>query len=454
MSIMKAFFMVTLFLLHLAHRVAASPSPFSPNSGLPSQSPGAHSPAQDDTHALQGRLIAILPKHTGYVFDAAFAPDCQSVATSENNFGKQFRFWNATTGAHLFTVQSQRGAAGAIDITPDGLRVAYGVEIWDIARRRLLHVLPITAEVYTVSFTPDGRSLAVGDHTGRISLWDVNTGKLATGPSVGHSKAVYSLAFSADGRWMVSRSHDRHIYVYDRRTYQRQLTLQTEDDSFAHKVDISADGHRIAYCDGGHIKVCSATTGTQYLAWNGEDGACQGKPHSIAYSPNGRCISSGHIGGAVCVWHAGSGRLLAALNGTQTRIWAVEFCPTGRRLVSAGGWDKTAELWSIDCDDEGPMEDDGAATAASPSNDPPGTGPRCSTQQKLPSTTLPVSLFCPTGPAAVTAKQSAETCHTSPSFVPLHLACGGRTVRCAKSRLFWPVFLDTASVYQPLLLFG
>jgi len=63
------------------------------------------------------------------------------------------------------------------------------------------------AEVNSVAFSPDGKTLASGSHDNTIKLWDVASGT-NTQTLSGHG-GVYSVAFSPDGKMLASGSYDK-----------------------------------------------------------------------------------------------------------------------------------------------------------------------------------------------------------------------------------------------------
>jgi WD40 repeat protein len=69
-------------------------------------------------------------------------------------------------------------------------------------------------EPVSLAVSPDGKTLATGDDTGVVRLWEVATGK-PRGVLKGHQGAVVALAFSADGMRLASGSKDTTALLWD-----------------------------------------------------------------------------------------------------------------------------------------------------------------------------------------------------------------------------------------------
>jgi len=83
--------------------------------------------------------------------------------------------------------------------------------LWDVATRSKSAPLPEDSAVDAVAFSPDHRTLAVGDVNGDLDLWDVvNRQRIAI---VNEGNQVTSLAFSPDGRSLAVGDADSVVGV-------------------------------------------------------------------------------------------------------------------------------------------------------------------------------------------------------------------------------------------------
>ncbi|MFI0504770.1 toll/interleukin-1 receptor domain-containing protein [Streptomyces albogriseolus] len=111
--------------------------------------------------------------------------------------------WNvADPGKRPRTVARTDGYADHAALSPDGSKLASisrdgGVDLWDVASGT--HVLDF-GQAARVTFSPDGKTLAVTDYATRsVSLWNWERGE-RTGSGIVPRAGAFDVAFSHDGR--------------------------------------------------------------------------------------------------------------------------------------------------------------------------------------------------------------------------------------------------------------
>jgi WD40 repeat protein len=95
--------------------------------------------------------------------------------------------------------------------------------------------------VENVAFSPDGRTLAAGDLSGHIGLWNVTTGQRAA--TLTEGSLVNSVAFSPDGHTLAVGDDAGNIALWDMTTARETGRLSVADGSGSiSSVAFSPDG--------------------------------------------------------------------------------------------------------------------------------------------------------------------------------------------------------------------
>lgn len=267
--------------------------------------------------------------------------------------------WRAEGGAVLATAS---GTAGEfLTLTAPGTLERFTIaDEWTLAKRlgpassRPGDPLesPLVDRVLALAFSPDGTLLATGggepSRSGELKLWNVAEGTLARDWPEAHSDTVFALDFSADGRHLASAAADKFVKVWSTSDGGR---LRAFEGHTHHVLGVrwKFDGALLASCGADKvIKLWNFDTGEQQRTiagfgkevtgiWfvgrsnetltaagdaavrrhNADDGktlksfAGGAFLYSLAATPDGRLLAAGGDDGALRVWNAASGELVA-----------------------------------------------------------------------------------------------------------------------------------------------
>ena len=182
---------------------------------------------------------------------------------------------------------------------------------WQIPELRLLQELKgHTNRVFAVAACRDGRRIVSGSQDATAKIWDLASGMNTH--TLRHVAAVESVALSPDDKLLATGSWDQKIRLWD--------------------IDTGKAGAVL-------------------------DAAGEGSTTTIAFTPDGRYLASGHgvaphtRPSVVRLWEVATGRPAARLTRHHGTIWQVVFSRDGATLITVGS-DRMARLWDMNTSQE------------------------------------------------------------------------------------------------------
>ena len=255
--------------------------------------------------------------------------------------------------SRVMLVLQHEAEVWSVTFSPDGKRIATAsqdktAKVWDAATGELLLTLTgHTESVNGIVYSPDGKRIATSsdDHTAKV--WDAATGEELLTLS-GHTDWVYRIAFNPDGTRLATASNDKTAKVWDAGTGEELLTFSGHGD-IVFDVAFSPDGKRLATSswDGnendGNVRVWDAISGMELFTLPVENG---GGLRGVAFSPDGTrvAVTSYNLPGGK-MWDAGTGEvLLSAFPDYRDSVLDIAFSLDGK-LAAIGGLDAKAKVW-------------------------------------------------------------------------------------------------------------
>lgn len=215
-----------------------------------------------------------------------------------------------------------------------------GIKRWTIET-----ILPRTG-INSVDYSPDGRCLALGMHSGQVRLLDAETLQLID-ILTGHSERVLDVAWSPDGNWLAAAGAGPTVMLWESTGKLKSEILL--NDAATNGLAWSHDSRQLAVGLPDQVEIWTAEgRPTQRLfAQN---------VNAVRWSPDGRWIvtgSRGSQGGRIRLFNAANGKAGPVLE-TEQRIYSIAWSPDSSQFAT--GHNSEIRLWNVDGTAEGQFE--------------------------------------------------------------------------------------------------
>jgi WD40 repeat protein len=153
-----------------------------------------------------------------------------------------------------------------------------------------------TGQVAELAVAPGGGHLATGGMGRPLGLWETAGGRTCWELALA-GEHVSCLTFSPDGRTLAMRSSEGRLYLVEAATGQERARLSATDRGTA--LAFSPDGRALALASWEGIRLWDLTSGAQRAHLVGHEG---GWVNCVAFSPDGRRLVSGADDTTVLIW--------------------------------------------------------------------------------------------------------------------------------------------------------
>jgi RNA polymerase sigma factor (sigma-70 family) len=303
-----------------------------------------------------GHCLYSVPDERGayneYPEAASLSPNGKTLATRD---GKCLRFFDAATGDELRKVKFMTDAGGSrsptewLTFTPDGKQVAVtllgtAVQLIDVETGKARRTFDMPAAARACVFSPDGKWMAAGGYEQEngvyyARLWDVATGKEARRFPIAHelNQPVAALAFSHDGTLLAGGAWgDRRLRLFEVATGKELHTFPKIGEEIR-GIAFSPDGKTVAAA-GDRIHLYDPRTGKERLQIDRQ-------AHALVFSRD--CsVLTGAVSGAIYRWDAASGRQLTPAAGQDSAVEQI-FVSADGRAVFATDQDGDLYRWDV-----------------------------------------------------------------------------------------------------------
>jgi WD40 repeat protein len=307
-----------------------------------------------------GRKLAEWPDHrfagySGYPRLAFVTPTLLVTASHDISA----RVWDVTKNRELRRLMlPARSHVSAIVPSVDRKQVfiaGFGKEgfwtAWEVATGKLLHQERVPGSTVRLAFSPDGATLGLAMGMGGTEKEAGHTEmRLYSGPKWkerrrwrshdGDDAGRCSITFSPDGKTIATGGADGKVRRWDAATLREIGPVIDPCQQCCQKVAYLDAATLMTFGFQETVKFWDAKTGKPKLDFGG----AELQVTAIAYSPDGRHVAVGAGDSPIRLWDAASGKQVAALRDGMCYVTGLHFSPDGKWVLS-GDTDGRARLW-------------------------------------------------------------------------------------------------------------
>ena len=283
----------------------------------------------------------MLEGHTGLIYAVAISPDgAQAITCSVD---KSLRIWDLTRGSQTRAIENLPAGVWSVSYSRDGKQIAIGLHdnrvqirartTWNSSPSS--NRMPSAGSTLSASITMEQKSPPPGCPDGFGPLQTERVTQLK-----GHSDEVTCIDFSPDGSRVMTGAGDNTARLWNAAKGGDSLKI-LQQDARVNCVRFNSDGTRVVTGGTDNIgRVWNLNTGEVLFTLEGHTEAIT----TADYSPDDTRIVTGSNDFTTRIWDASNGQQLATLEGHTDEINSAVFSRDGKRIVT-GSRDRTARIW-------------------------------------------------------------------------------------------------------------
>lgn len=295
--------------------------------------------------------------HFDRVASIALAADGHRLYSADGNTTK---FWDARRMSDRTTYREHSGRVNSVRFSSTGNELLSAsneqIRLWDSRSLATAGSYKwVERRTNLAIFSPDDRWIAAASLSGKVQLWDRNSGKVLG--SYTQSKDVEDMDFSLDGSLLAIAGADaaqvlkcRPFRVAPGQTNAPQGQIQM---SLAHLFDGHDNDVTSIIMSPDANQVVTGGRDGAIIYWDNHSGAQIRKATTshasrvadLTISADGSKLFSGSV--RAKIWSLTTGDLIAELAGHTALIYSLDITPDGSRIATASG-DKTIRIWDAD----------------------------------------------------------------------------------------------------------